>query len=191
MSWRTIAVLNLLTLRLFFFFFNFNQEHVLKNHQTPRCPAARVSLSCCPRAARCPGLGWGPRAPSSGTAASQRRCRASAALLFRRPASLGFLRDLPYLFTCGKRGQASCTHVPRLVRALSFPGGNDPHTWPQRTEKNLTTEIPDLRGGRLGKHLPPAAGQCRSRDFAVRSTGPLSINQQARKAFVYFKTWLF
>lgn len=60
-----------------------------------------------------------------------------------------------------REGRAPAPTFPGSSELLSFPGGNDLHTWPQRTEKNLTKEIPDLRGVRLGNtflQLPGGAG---------------------------------
>lgn len=150
---------------------------------SPRCSVLRAGLKspgALQRHSRLPSAEAEPAPPySSGAQPAWTSC---ATFLTCSPAE--------------SEGRAPAPTFPGSSGLLSFPGGNDLHTWPQRTEKNLTKEIPDLRGVRLGntflqlpgKHLPSAAGQCRSRDFVVRSTGPLSINQQTRKAFVYFKT---
>lgn len=158
MSWRTIAALNLLTLRLFFFF-NFNQEHVLKKSSDtplPSCPGFLELLS--PRRS-VPGAG-----PKSAGAPQPHSRLPSADAQPAPPYSSGAQpawTSCTTFLTCspaGRGGRAPAPTFPGSSGLLSFPGGNDPHTWPRRTEKNLTAEIPDLRGGRLGNTFLPLPG---------------------------------
>ena len=134
MSWRTTAVLNLLTLRLFFFFLNFNQEHVLKNHQTPRCPAARVSLSCCPAP-------LGARGSDEARGRQQRHSRLPAQVPSQRrltlpaPSQPG-LPARPSLPVHLRKGGAGLLHPRSQARPGSFPS------------REAVTRTPGRRGRR-------------------------------------------
>lgn len=86
---------------------------------SPRCSVLRAGL-------KSPGWAEIPWRSAAAQPPPQRRSRTSTALLFRRPTSLDFLRDLPYLFTCRKWRQGSCTYVRRLVWPPFLPG----RQWP-------------------------------------------------------------
>lgn len=130
-SWLRLAVLNLLTLRLVFYF---NQEHVLKSSDpplpsypgflkllSPRCSVLRSGLKS-PGWAEIPWRSAAAQATSPAQKPNQHRLTLPGALT----RAADFLRDLPYLFTCRKWRQGSCTYVPRLVWPPFLPG----RQWP-------------------------------------------------------------